>query len=241
MGLNDETLKLAGVTPTYFAKAEAELDALERHLGRPVPTALRELLVLEEWPAVLAENSNSDHPLPVAQLASAVENDLLVFMIENQSVCRWGVPVAGPDDPPVMVLANDGRGDAWATAATRFSTWFECQVRDRQLLARCRIAANIQALPDAWLDELRDNFDQGATTHRWPGERNLRFSAPAGALLLWDTTDQCDWWISPSGRDISELLDLLPLRHGFDGAVYALQPRDEVLLTKWLRKKHIEG
>jgi hypothetical protein len=64
----------------------------------------------------------------------------------------------------------------------------------------------------------------------------IRFWAPSGALLLWDTYDQCDWWISPSGEDIAEFLDVLPLRHGFDGAVYALQPRDEFQLTTWLRK-----
>jgi len=178
MAFHDDALTLANVTPKVSASSLKRVEALEGQLGRKLPASFRELVILEAWPSVLADNSNHDHPVGIDELGSSIEDEMLVFMHENQAVCRWAVPLSSAPDPPVMIRADDGRGEGWARGADTFSTWFLCQARDHRLMTQCRAAANVQPLSPEWLEQLQASFEQGSTTYRWPGRRNLRFTGP---------------------------------------------------------------
>ena len=235
----DAAFALAGVAGARDVAAEAAVQVLERDLGSPLPACFRELLVNGGWPALLHRHSNSDWPVPIDELRTSASDGLLVFMHENQNVCHWAIPLAGPSDPPVLVAAEDGREQGWCRCADRLSEWVMCQIADHQLVEAARFAGNLEALSEVWLQQLRENFELGTATYRWPGDRNLRFSSPMGRVLLWDTPDQCDWFIAPTSQSAA-LLDLLPLRHGFDGSLYALDERYQTELSDWLASRRLD-
>lgn len=85
----------------YAGVSEAELIRAEERLGIKLPKALREFYLLLGRRKDITSNQNC--LLKPDQLL--IDNDLLIFYVENQAVVRWGVrlPDMGLDDPPVML------------------------------------------------------------------------------------------------------------------------------------------
>ncbi|RBQ15810.1 SMI1/KNR4 family protein [Spongiactinospora rosea] len=100
---------------------EANLDAAEARLGLRLPAALREAYRLLGRRTDLT--SLQDVLLSPAQLT--VEDQALVFRVENQSVSLWGIPVSHLEqpDPPVVVRMEtaDHAAETWNGWLDRFS------------------------------------------------------------------------------------------------------------------------
>ena len=84
------------------------LDAAESRLGVPLPQALR------EWYEIAGRRediwSQQDLLYPPERLE--IEDDRLIFYVENQAVVQWGIRVSDLplDDPPVFVSSIDECG-----------------------------------------------------------------------------------------------------------------------------------
>lgn len=98
--------------------ADRELDAAATRLGIPLPRALREWYGLagrlgDVW-------SRQDELLPPSEIC--IDDDVLIFYVENQAVVRWGIPCADldRDDPPVVVESSDSSGE-WLVENTTTS------------------------------------------------------------------------------------------------------------------------
>ncbi|MFF0392665.1 SMI1/KNR4 family protein [Kitasatospora sp. NPDC004615] len=79
---------------------DAELDAAEARLGLRLPAALREAYrLIGNRPDL---TSNQDTLLPPDKLY--LDQDCLVYRVENQSCAYWGIPLAAldQDDPPTV-------------------------------------------------------------------------------------------------------------------------------------------
>ena len=63
------TIDCASWTPIASFDSERVLRALEWHLNRVLPSTFRELIALENGPALMGHFSNSDVPIPPHQLA----------------------------------------------------------------------------------------------------------------------------------------------------------------------------
>jgi hypothetical protein len=240
---HQRTLELANRRCETVPRSEASVRALEAILRQPIPASLRELLVSNLWPALLAEFSNCDRPIEVDEMArpkwsqhSALDAALLPFMVENQGVCTWAVRLNGADDPEVLVEVDSGDPPEWQPAASTFSAWLNCQVNDHMLTQRALFTAQAEPLAPATLAELERTFSVGPRTYGWPAPVVHRFSIPSGSILLWAADDQCDWWIAPSSLgNARELLEALPLSRGFDGWSYELKPEALPVFEAWRR------
>jgi hypothetical protein len=101
--------------------SEADLDAAEARLGLRLPAALREAYQLFGRRADLT--SLQDTLLEPADLH--LDDQVLVFRVENQAVAAWGIPVSelGQPDPPVFIRLDmaDKSTEAWEGWLDRFS------------------------------------------------------------------------------------------------------------------------
>ena len=238
---HEQALELAGQKLEMSPSAEARVRSLETELGRRVPLSLRQLVVSNLWPALLAQFSNCDEPIEVEAMSrppwrkrSLDAPVILPFMVENQGVCTWAVRLDGSDDPEVLVEVDSGDPPEWQTAAPSFSAWLNCQVRDHLLLERALFTAQAEPLEPATLSELEQTFSCGPKTYGWPTPVVHRFSSSLGSILLWAGDDQCDWWIAPSSlSQARDLLDALPLSRGFDGWSHQLEPEALAIFEAW--------
>jgi hypothetical protein len=98
-----------------------ELVDAEARLGIRLPTAVREAYQLFGRRADLTRTQ--DRLLEPSQLRFDVTGELLVFRVENQWVCEWGVRVGDVDpiDPPVMFWVDDLTDAGWRPFLDRFS------------------------------------------------------------------------------------------------------------------------
>ncbi|MFD5831141.1 hypothetical protein [Lentzea sp. NPDC060358] len=96
----------------------ADLNAAERRLGVRLPGAVRDAYALFGKRPDLT--SNQDWLLAPSELR--VDDDVLVFRDENQSVAAWGASLGG-EDPEVLVKLDlvDRREEHWDTWLPRFS------------------------------------------------------------------------------------------------------------------------
>jgi hypothetical protein len=236
-------MRSVGWMPIASEASEMALLVVERRLRRRLPSAFRELMALENGPDLLAHFSNEDWPIPPDQLAEPLVGDtgidpltehLLPFMIENQNVCQWAIQLDAGDDPPVAVRVDDQSSPDWQRCAERFSDWLKCQIRDSQLLAQYWFAAQVPPLTAIVLSALRERFEEGLQTRAWPGETNYRLSNARSQILLWSTTDHCDWKVLPrSGEMAAAALDEIDAISGVGSSLYALTPSSESVLRRW--------
>jgi hypothetical protein len=87
--------------------SEVEIRETEARLGVKFPEALREWYGFAgKW---YAKTQGQDKQLPLSELMW--EEDVLVFHVENQSVCQWAIRRESFDqaDPPVEDVANGVR------------------------------------------------------------------------------------------------------------------------------------
>jgi len=164
----------------------------------------------------------------------ALRHNVLPFMIENQGVCTWALPLDEGDDPRVLVEVDSGVPPVWQTTADAFSLWLKCQVQDRLLQDTCAFAAQAPEIDDTGLELLRRKFAEGQRTYAWPGHVNYRFSNSLGALLLWNWHDQCDWWICPAPNvPEQQILNEIGSMPGLADALYELDSRHRAALVAW--------
>jgi hypothetical protein len=222
---------------------EGEAVLLEQRIGASIPASLRELLVSDAWPDLLRTFSNSDQPLDVGQLGTAmvrwrgydaVSSGVLPFMVENQGVCVWALRLSSGDDPPVVVEVDSGDPPTWQTAADSFSMWLRCQVEDYQVIQRAMFAAQAEPLTESARGALVKAFTVGPATSGWPAREIIRLNNHLGSLLLWNGEDQCDWWIAPASPHLAAaLLDHLPPLPDLPGWIYELRPDARPVLEAW--------
>jgi hypothetical protein len=237
-----EVFDCASWTPIPSPDSVSLLQLLEHRLNRRLPSTFRELMVLENGPALMGEFSNSDSPIPLVHLAKPLRrwpgydplgDQLLPFMIENQGVCVWAIRLDAGDDPPVVVEVDSGIPPRWQMCADRFSGWLKCQVLDHGVLRSCCLAAQTHPLSVEALSRLRHRFEEGPQTYGWPGSTNYRFSNARSCLLLWDGNDRCDWWILPRCAEPAAALDEIEEIAGIGDNLYALRDEHDQMLQRW--------
>jgi len=95
-----------------FARCRESFTRTGGALNHDLPGTFRELMALENGPALIEHFSNSDIALSPRRLAEPweerwpgydpLEERLLPFKIENQGVCVWAIPLDAGDDPPSL-------------------------------------------------------------------------------------------------------------------------------------------
>ena len=239
-----EVFACASWTPIASLESEKVLRALEGRLNRTLPGTFRELMALENGPALIEHFSNSDIALPPHRLAKPLsarwrgydplEEGLLPFMIESQGVCVSAVHLDADDDPPVVVEVDSGTPPQWRRCADRFSLWLKCQVLDRSLWRSSWFSAQAVPLRPGVLGELRRRFEEGPQTYGFPGDTTYRFRNARSRLLLWDGHDQCDWTILPTSAELAAAaLDEIEEIAGIGANLYAPQEQHEQALRQW--------
>jgi hypothetical protein len=199
----EEVELLLSLEPGYASarREPGRVAALERRLGIACPRSIREWYERDDATSVLATYSNTDHPLDLAHME--VVGDRIVFMIENQGVCRWAFRVGGADDPEVLVQEEE---TPWQSCDCGFARFVAAQVFD---------------WADGWAEDSRILWGDPPTvqTLAWVAER---FQAgPIGRQRGWPThrffDDRCritiqgeEWWVkAKSFADMDQLLDML--------------------------------
>ena len=237
-----EVFDFASWTPIASPNSDGVLLALEHQLNRRLPSVFRELITLENGPALMAQFSNSDEPIPPVQLArplgrwegyDPLGDQLLPFMVENQGVCVWAIRLDAGDDPPVVVEVDSGTPPQWQRCADRFSCWLKCQVLDHSVLRACWFAAQGDPLSAEVLSRLRHRFEEGPQTYGWPGTTNYRFYNARSRLLVSDGNKQCDWWILPRSAELAAVLNEIEEIAGIGNNIYAFQDQHEQTLRQW--------
>jgi hypothetical protein len=222
----------------YEADANA-VDALHRRadaVGVQFPAAFVEWFGMRNARAILREHSNSDEPLEVAELGAeaylfkggtvptSTHGRMLQFMLENQGVCTWGIPLDAGDDPPVLVAVDPDF--EWRAHVASFSAFIACQIWDyAKVYTGVLLAAQSTELAPTDLAFLRHRFRQRTTTHGWPTRNTFRFERDDDArVIVCDGDGQADWWLSARSeetltalaRELSRCADLSTSLYGVD-------------------------
>ena len=201
----------------------------------PAPLLSRVPASLREWyshPDAVAVASRQDRLRPPSELevVAGSGRELLVFMDEDQGVCRWAVALDGTDDPEVFVSIEEA---PYRRYADTFSDHIFCAVWD--WLNGSSYAASAQAGPLAADDlaVLRRALRALPSTWNWPGAENYRFADVGLRLRLWSAPDQCDWYLFGDSAEaflrgarlIAPLSDLRTL-------LYPLDDKSKMLLRR---------
>lgn len=199
-------------TDRLLARKEAERvkPRLDR-LGVQIPDAVSAWYARRDAVEILATYSNSDRPVEPHEMT--IENDrrLVVFLIENQGVCRWAFELAG-DDPAVVVSVDR---EPWVPTRCSFSQFIWCQVYDwdeswsedfRELAA--------DPPNETALRFLRERFREGYSNHLWGAAVTRRFYNDRVRMTIrpsWVEGDsRVDWRVSAqSFEDLDEMLEVL--------------------------------
>lgn len=195
------TFELLGFEPEHCAHATKLVAEAEARLGFGLPESVRDWYCRRRAIELMEENSNSDHPISLERFRtfSWQAHRLLPFRIENQGVCTWAFLLDRSDDPPVYVDV-ESNGKQWHLAAPSFSQFLSSCVWDytRVFLQPGLLQAQNRPLSDPALTFLRRHFSERAATFAWPGHTQYRFCDSKGAILIWASEDQSDWFIASS-------------------------------------------
>lgn len=214
MSFHAKTLKLLGLAPVTSPSAVAELDAIERRIGRRLPLSVREWYSRDDACELLDRYSNGDPPLDPREFGIPREDthgagphdllasNLIVFRYENQAVCVWAFELDGSEDPPVYVDVET-QFRCWTKCTPTFSDHLHCWMWDYTLVLTVDllVAAVNPPLSQTALDFLRANFDVGPATFGWPGHTQFRFSREKQRVLVWAAEDQADWWLAADDQE----------------------------------------
>jgi len=246
-----EVFRTAGWSLIPRDTAEAELVAVERRIGRTLPTSFREFYSLENGPSLLDHYSNSDRPMRLAALAEPLRRwqdydplseNILPFMIENQGVGAWGVRLDDGDDPQVVVEMDCAVPPVWQKCADRFTDWLESQVENFRLFDSCWFSADGPELTDETLSLLRQNFEEGIRTYAWPGKTNYRFFNDRSSVLLWNLDGMCSWWIAPkSAEHVVAALDEIAEIAGIEKDLSGTKDQYEEMVGTWRLNSDVSG
>lgn len=168
-----------------------------------VPASIEEWYGLPTGMEILRRHSNDDHVFEPQdfQLARYQDFPIIVFMLETQSCCRWGIWLTGSDDPLVLIQDLTKPAD-WEVCAERFALFTYTQVFDWQyLLAEVEQTGN----EDGWctpaapaqetiLAHLRTFYKPEPSTWTYPGLNVQRFSRAQQRIIISSPGDQPATW-----------------------------------------------
>ena len=193
------TFRLLNFESEISRSAQQVVIDSETRLGVQLPRSVRDWYCRDDAVRILAEHSNQDPPVAVEHL-EIVEwqgRRLIPIRYENQGVCTWAVDLDGSEDPPVYVDV-DTNGRVWQLLSPTFSQYVYSCVWDYRMvfLKPALVQAQNWALSDAGLKELRALFCQEVQTKGWPGNTQYRFCNEHGAILIWASENQADWFVA---------------------------------------------
>lgn len=202
------TFRLLHFESEISSSAQRALLESETRLGVKLPSSVRDWYCRDGAVRILAEHSNTDPPEEVEHLKIVDwrSHRLLPIRYENQGVCTWAIDLDGSEDPPVYVDVDTG-GKEWQLFSPAFSQYvFSCVWDYRMVFFKpALVQAQNQVLSQEALEKLRGLFRQEIQTHSWPGSANHRFSNEHGAVLIWASEQQADWFVGASDANGLEL------------------------------------
>lgn len=230
-------------------KALAALSARSSELGVLFPESFVEWYGMRNGISLLRQHSNNDEPVGIAKLGAATypfksgevpeseHGRMLQFMVENQGVCTWGIPLDAGDDPAVLVAVDPDF--EWRAHAASFSTFIACQVWDYEKVhSGVLLTAQASELAAVDLELLRRRFREKTTTHGWPTKNIFRFEREDARVIVWDGDGQADWWISAhSEENIAALAGELWGCGDLCTSLYGVEERGE-RIVRLLRQQH---
>jgi hypothetical protein len=169
---------------------------LEQRLGVPLPDAIHAWYSRDDALRVLAVHSNADRPVAVDDMK--LVDGRIVFLVENQGVCRWAFDRAGE----IAVRYDKGWEscgcDLPAFIAAQIFDWAEGWCEDARILVGDPPSADTLA----WLGS---RFQRGSAVQQrdWPIHRF--FDDLTRITILGDS-----WWVkAASFAEMDRLLDML--------------------------------
>ena len=211
MELHDAVFALLAHTPVRSATRDsAAVTAFETERGVRMPPAVRDWYERSDALAILRDFSNADTPLPPSKMSIDGDDDrkLVVFMIENQGVCRWAFAL-DQDDPEVYVAFERG---PWQSCDCTFSKFVWCTVFDWDS-AWSEDARTLAGDPpdDSTLELLRRWFREEPSNRPWGRDHLMRrFSSERVRITIregWIDDGETEWSVSTrTFADMDELL-----------------------------------
>jgi hypothetical protein len=229
MSFHTSTSRLLGIEPEVTADAQAEVKNAERRLGITMPASIRDWYERGDAIQILAEHSNNDPPIRIADFAAMRwdSHTLVPIRYENQGVCTWAISLDGSDDPPVLVDVDTG-GREWQVLARSFSEYvYSCVWDYRIVLHQPALveAQNCEISKEA-VETLALTFRQAVQTHGWPGSTQYRFHGNQQGVLIWAVEEQADWFIGAS--DAESLRTVLEMVWNIDSVGNSLYDCSEI-------------
>jgi len=202
-----QTFHLLGAEPERTRAAESSVEDVETRLGLKLPESVRDWYCRDDAIEILAKHSNNDPPIPIEEFSITERHSLrlIPFRNENQGVCTWAIALDGSQDPPVYVDVDSG-GKNWQLLTSAFSEYvFSCVWDYRMIFFQpALVQAQNQPLTRSTVEALKHGFRQQVETRGWPGSTQFRFQSDRGAILIWASDDQADWFIASPDADTLE-------------------------------------
>lgn len=201
--------------------------ALETYYHITSAASVRELFSIEDYERIIL--GNDDHVLPVDLFqwrTSAVVNhdqrwrmpyidrkaDLwhfwekredaayLPFIVENQGVCIWAIPLNSGDDPPVLVRWDEP-DYPWLPCAFTFSDFVYTRAFDDDRKSEGLLIAADEPLSAPTLDYLHRHLKTEPITQSFPQTLSYRFSGQGFRILIITSEGRSDWFISAESQE----------------------------------------
>jgi hypothetical protein len=180
------------------------LDRTEERLGLRLPLSVREWYGDVDGRHILSKYSNRDHALLPSDFGRVEVGgkSLVIVLIENQSVCRWGFELDGTDDPPVYVDFRPHAKDLFRYSQT-FSEFTYVRVFDFEALGDSDRMFWItrQPLTNDELRSLEGSYTVESRSWGWPSDITYRFSSTLGRITIWQSERQADWSLSATSPE----------------------------------------
>jgi len=200
------TFRLLRTEPRLTPAAHFAVESAERDLGFQLPASVREWYSNEDAIDILAQYSNNDPPIALAEFAVIEWRGLrlLPFKNENQGVCTWSIVLDGTDDPPVFA-DFDTDGAVWKLQAPTFSAYVHACVWDYVMVLNqpAIVRAQNGPLSAEAFEHLWREFAEQPPTSGWPGDTQHRFEGRDHAILIWAEDRGSDWFVG--ARDAESL------------------------------------
>lgn len=174
-----------------------------------VPYAVRRLLTADvaqeiartfgDQP-VYPERIVVDRPGDIGRRFPGWPEAVLVLSAENQGVCSWGVQLGGSSGEVLVGGDLFDAGQATVVYAATVEDFIAARLWDHACLPAPLLQAQGDVLDKASLGYLQTRLTPTVATAGWPGARQYRLEGRAVRVLLWSSSQQCDWFISASSE-----------------------------------------
>lgn len=129
---HQDAFQLIDKAITINLSKEEELKKIESSYSIELPKAFKELYSIKNFENILKYYSNDDQILTLSEIfPDRLEDNLIVFIVENQGVCKWCISINGKEDPPVLVKGVQENA-RWLLSSTRLSDFVYVWIWDHQ-------------------------------------------------------------------------------------------------------------